>query len=244
MGSSSLTRDQAWTPALGVWSSSHCTTREVSTVLHFDCGGQIQVQRCHRTTQCMWDMVKPVDDITVSFLVLLLSHKQLRHYPPGESERQVHVLSVLFKLPVELLITSTWKVTNLSCLITVGVHSLIQQVMEKEMATHSSILAWRIPGTGDPGGLPSMGSHRVRHDWSDLAAADTVRTRFLKVAMTDILARQSLWAELACASWPAGFCPLGSEDASHQPITTWSISRHCHIHGKWGDITPVWEPLI
>ena len=42
--------------------------------------------------------------------------------------------------------------------------------LEKEMATHSSVLAWRIPGTGEPGGLPSMGSHRVGHDWSDLAA--------------------------------------------------------------------------
>ena len=39
------------------------------------------------------------------------------------------------------------------------------------MATHSSVLAWRIPGTGEPGGLPSMGSHRVGHDCSDLAAA-------------------------------------------------------------------------
>ena len=39
------------------------------------------------------------------------------------------------------------------------------------MATHSSVLAWRIPGTGEPGGLPSMGSHRIGHDWSDLAAA-------------------------------------------------------------------------
>ena len=43
--------------------------------------------------------------------------------------------------------------------------------LEKAMATHSSVLAWRIPGTGEPGGLPSMGSHRVGHDWSDLAAA-------------------------------------------------------------------------
>ena len=42
--------------------------------------------------------------------------------------------------------------------------------MEKEMATHSSILAWRIPGTEEPSGLPSMGSHRVGHDWSNLAA--------------------------------------------------------------------------
>ena len=42
--------------------------------------------------------------------------------------------------------------------------------LEKEMATHSSIPAWRIPGTGEPGGLASMGLHRVGHDWSDLAA--------------------------------------------------------------------------
>ena len=43
--------------------------------------------------------------------------------------------------------------------------------LEKEMATHSSVLAWRIPGTAEPGGLPSMGSHRVGHNWSNLAAA-------------------------------------------------------------------------
>ena len=46
--------------------------------------------------------------------------------------------------------------------------------LEKEMATHSSVLAWRIPGTGKPGGLLSMGSHRVGYDWSDLAAAATI----------------------------------------------------------------------
>ena len=43
--------------------------------------------------------------------------------------------------------------------------------LEKEMATHSRTLAWRIPGTGEPGGLPSLGLHRVGHNWSDLAAA-------------------------------------------------------------------------
>ena len=52
--------------------------------------------------------------------------------------------------------------------------------LEKEMATHSSILAWRIPGTGEPGGLPSMGSHRVGHDWSDLAAAAAVTSWWVK----------------------------------------------------------------
>ena len=43
--------------------------------------------------------------------------------------------------------------------------------LEKEMATHSSVLAWRIPGMGEPGRLPSVGSHRVGYEWSDLAAA-------------------------------------------------------------------------
>ena len=46
--------------------------------------------------------------------------------------------------------------------------------LEKEMAIHSSVLVWRIPGTGEPGGLLSMGSHRVGHNWSDLAAAAAV----------------------------------------------------------------------
>ena len=44
--------------------------------------------------------------------------------------------------------------------------------LEKEMATHSSVLAWRIPGMGEPGGLPSIGLHRVGHNWSYLAAAE------------------------------------------------------------------------
>ena len=58
---------------------------------------------------------------------------------------------------------------------------------QKEMATHSIVLAWRIPGTGEPGGLPSMGSHRVGHDWSDLAALSQ-----------KILARKNEVANLYC----------------------------------------------
>ena len=52
------------------------------------------------------------------------------------------------------------------------------------MATHSSVLAWRIPGTGEPGGLPSMRSHRVRHDWSDLAAAAAAELLSLMYVVT------------------------------------------------------------
>ena len=67
--------------------------------------------------------------------------------------------------------------------------------LEKEMATHSSVLAWRIPGMGEPGGLPSMGLHRVRHDWSDLAAAAASDLVFLctEVAnQTYVLSQQFL----------------------------------------------------
>ena len=58
--------------------------------------------------------------------------------------------------------------------------------LEKEMATHSSVLAWRIPGMGEPDGLPSMGSHRVGHDWSDLAAAAAAAMPFY-IWMTCVL---------------------------------------------------------
>ena len=65
--------------------------------------------------------------------------------------------------------------------------------MEKEMATHSSVLAWRIPGTGEPGGLPSMRSHRVGHDWSDLAIA----RHFLRVLWTVRRSKQSILNEIS-----------------------------------------------
>ena len=57
--------------------------------------------------------------------------------------------------------------------------------LEKETATHSSVLAWRIPGTAEPGGLPSMGSHRIGHHWSDLAAAAWYTTKTLKLRWKD-----------------------------------------------------------
>ena len=56
--------------------------------------------------------------------------------------------------------------------------------LEKEMATHSSVLAWRIPGTGEPGGLLSMGLHRVGHDWSDLAAAAAACLDYYRLLMS------------------------------------------------------------
>ena len=88
----------------------------------------------------------------------------------GSSHRKIKFWKSNFHVPWTeepggLLCIGLFKVrqgcNNLACM-----HAL-----EKEMATHSSILAWRIPGTDEPGGLPSMESYRVRHDWSNLVAA-------------------------------------------------------------------------
>ena len=76
--------------------------------------------------------------------------------------------------------------------------------LKKEMATLSSVLAWRIPGMGEPGGLPSMGSHRVRHDWSDLAAAASILTwelRKLRFGDTKWLAQDLIGRKQKC--WEA-----------------------------------------
>ena len=83
------------------------------------------------------------------------------------------------------------------------------------MATHSSFLAWRIPGTGEPGGLPSMGSDRVGHDRSDLAAA---------AAAAGLVARGSVGREemrlsqKSCQSWEkVNSCPETNSKDSAQP---------------------------
>ena len=77
--------------------------------------------------------------------------------------------------------------------------------LEKEMATHSSVLAWRIPGTREPGGLPSMGSHRVGHDWSDLAAA-AVAAAF--ICMHNTCTSYILYASLWNSCFMKLVCPL------------------------------------
>ena len=90
------------------------------------------------------------------------------------------------ELKIWLCIYNTRSATNTFCLPLKFTHcvSFIYSLknilttlhaLEKEMATHSNVLVWRIPGMGEPGGLPSMGLHRVGHDWSDLAAAACIR---------------------------------------------------------------------
>ena len=83
--------------------------------------------------------------------------------------------------------------------------------LEKEMAPHSSVLAWRIPGMAEPGGLPSMGSHRVGHDWSNLAVAAAAVTQ-------QTLAEN--WGSVASSRYFPSCVSLQSKPfSSHPPFT-------------------------
>ena len=93
-------------------------------------------------------------------------------------------------LDMQRQLTKGWKATfffTVKCGLWVGVGK-----MEKETATHSSILAWRIPGMMEPGGLPSTGSHRVRHELSDLAAAAAAAAGNVKKS-TEKQRRKEVW---------------------------------------------------
>ena len=93
------------------------------------------------------------------------------------------------------------------------------------MATHSSVLAWRIPGTGEPGGLPSMGSHRVGHNWSNLAAAAAAGFTLFKKGFPD----GSESKESACNAGDPGSFP-GSRRSPGE-------GNGYTLQYSWGDIS-------
>ena len=113
--------------------------------------------------------------VTQSFLTLCnpmecsMLHFSVFHYFPEFAQTHVHWVDDAIQ-PSHPLLSPSPRALSLY-----QHQDLFQWVsssqLEKEMATHSSVLAWRIPGMGEPGGLPFMGLHRVGHDWSDLAAA-------------------------------------------------------------------------
>ena len=83
--------------------------------------------------------------------------------------------------------------------------------LEKEMVTHSSVLAWRIPGTVELGGLPSMGSHRVKHDCNDLAAAAAADISCcLKAMSTPAFCHKLVWKEFQSRVCQMTFLLVGS----------------------------------
>ena len=99
--------------------------------------------------------------------------------------------------------------------------------LEKEMATHSSILAWRIPWTEEPGGLLSIGSHGVRHDWSDLACVHALEKE--RATNSSIL----VW-RIPGTKEPGGLPSMGSHRIGHD----WSDSSSSKLEGDvihWRD---------
>ena len=108
--------------------------------------------------------------------------------------------------------------------------------LEKEMAIHSSVLAWRIPGTGETGGLPSMGSHRVGHNWSDLAASkyrEGNGTPLQYSCLEDPMDRGAWWAAVhgvaKSQTWLSDFTftfhfhALEKEMATHSSVLAWRV---------------------
>ena len=117
---------------------------------------------------------KKIKSVTVSTFPYLFAI-QLWDWMPWSSEKAMapHSSTLAWKIPwteepgglqVHGVVKSRTRLSDFT--FTFHFHAL-----EKEMAPHSSVLAWRIPGMGDPGGLLSMESHRVGHNWSNLAAA-------------------------------------------------------------------------
>ena len=82
--------------------------------------------------------------------------------------------------------------------------------LEKETATHSSVLAWRIAGTAEPGGLPFLGSHRVGHDWSDLVVVIVVQRGELTLLKPHSkLVATDFKSEVSFPSYTVNLCPWG-----------------------------------
>ena len=100
--------------------------------------------------------------------------------------------------------------------------------LEKEMATHSSVLAWRDPGTGEPDGLPSVGSHRVGHDWSDLAVVAAAMcnnpTTQYRFSSQIIISRTILFSRIRFPIFKCMRC-CSKFFSEEEKTTSWSLTR-------------------
>ena len=94
---------------------------------------------------------------------MLLRHEKCQASWPLEERNSIQDQRQIFATVHGLTKSQTW--------LRDFVFNFHSHALEKEMATHSNVLAWKTPGMAEPGGLPSMGSHRVGHDWSDLASS-------------------------------------------------------------------------
>ena len=103
------------------------------------------------------------------------------------------------------------------------------------MAIHSSVLAWRIPGTGEPRGLPSMGSHRVGHDWSDLAAAAPYIISLAFTIPSMVQRKYSLKARINV------FLLYKCLSSSSQKSTEEEVLKTKYKWGKWVPCNREWQ---
>ena len=120
----------------------------------------------------MWLLIFILETVLFWFICVIFMHNLyffIKHYLEHLTEKAMatHSSTLAWKIPwtEEPGRTGVAKSRTRLSDFTFTFHF---HALEKEMATHSSVLAWRIPGTTRPGGLPSMGSHRVGHDWSDV----------------------------------------------------------------------------
>ena len=112
-------------------------------------------------------------------------------------------------------------------LSTLVIIAILVNVMEKEMATHSSIHAWKIPWTEEPSGLLSMGSHRVRHDWTDIACTHALEKEM--ATHSSILA----WG-IPGTGEPGGLSSMGSYRVGHDWSDLACMHSECKVVYHYG----------
>ena len=122
------------------------------------------------TTKIMDCPVAFICSFNMQIWLCSFCHYSVLEYHPNTLPAKLNDLFLALIL-LHFILALTFRLTSSWTWLSDFTFTFHFHALEKEMATHSSILAWRIPGTGEPGGLPSMGSHRVGHDWSNLAAA-------------------------------------------------------------------------
>ena len=114
------------------------------------------------------------------------------------------------------------------------------------MATHSSVLAWRTPGMGEPGGLPSMGLHRVGHDWSNLAAAATSKEPGAKTRCWQLQKQGPVHSTLHSIPpkwWANHLSHPSSPILGHTPLfTPYKEPAPSPLGSEQGNLSPVLAP--
>ena len=98
------------------------------------------------------------------------------------------------------------------------------------MATHCSVLAWRSPGTGKPGGLPSVGSHRVGHDWSNLAAAAAPPGHYVISCLLVVWFPQYSVSSLRAGAWSSGLTACAHPVPRAEPTSCKHLCEWINVH--------------